>query len=359
MRSRRATAVSRSDVNPNELIATLPVILAVTEYVEASVVASCLRAIARLKVPDAIADGAPSLAELAATVGAEASGLGRVLRLLEAHEFFLLDEGHVQLTARGRLLRSDVSPSLWSMFVAPGYADADHHLEHTLRTGEAAFTKAQQVGFWDYLRANEGEARLFDENMRKQGELLNLSALVQLQIAGSTTVVDVGGGTGSLLCAVLAAHPQVRGVLVDRPDVIERARAVVRGAGLTDRCSLVAGELKGPIPAGDCYLLARILHDWSDDECKLILSAIRRAAAPSAVLNILEMVVPPGRGRDVSKYSDITMLGLFEGGRERSQEEFAELLRGTGWVLEKMVPPPIDVIPTKVLVARAVPLSEG
>ncbi|MBC7977523.1 MAG: hypothetical protein H7138_21315 [Myxococcales bacterium] len=276
-------------------------------------------------------------------------------------------EGGVQLTERGQLLRTDVPVSVGTMFAAPGFGDAYNHLEYALRRRKAtaaddeggecaqrvvetAFEQARGIEFWKFLEANEHEARLFDENMRRQGQLLNLTSLPMLRLEGAKTVADVGGGTGSLLAAVLGQKPGVRGVLFERKDVVERAQEILRDAGLGERCSFVVGDfLNDPVPAADAYLLARVLHDWDDATATKILQAIRAAAGPSAVLNVLEMVVPQGGGRHPAKYSDITMLALFKDGRERTEEELARLLADAGWRLDEVRG---GMTPTSVLVAR-------
>ena len=190
--------------------------------------------------------------------------------------------------------------------------------------------------FWDWLAARPEEQAAFDDSMRNEGTVLNLVAVPLIDLTGVQVIADVGGGTGDLLDALLRANPHVRGILVDRPGVLERA--VVDPA----RCDLHAADLFGAMPEADAYLMARILHDWSDDDAAQILRNIRAAAAPGACLFDLDHVVPEGPERHPSKTGDLGMMLLFGGGRERTRAELDELLASTGWRLDDVTELPMS-----------------
>jgi SAM-dependent methyltransferase len=158
------------------------------------------------------------------------------------------------------------------------------------------------------------------------------------------TVVDVGGGQGRLLAGLLEATPGLSGVLLDRPEVVAGAEAVLRAAGVADRCAVVGGDFFASVPpGGDAYVLAQIVHDWPDAEALAILSACHRAMAPGARLWVIEQVLPPEDDPDPSERAgltlmDLNMLVLFGGGQQRTGEEYRQLLGAAGFDEVAVVP---------------------
>jgi hypothetical protein len=145
------------------------------------------------------------------------------------------------------------------------------------------------------------------------------------------TVVDVGGGNGTLLAAILARHPATRGVLFDQPHVVAGAPPVLVAAGVADRCEVVGGSFFEAVPAGgDAYVLKSILHDWEDADCVRILERCRRAMADGAALLVVERELGPPNAQPDNKFSDLNML-VGPGGRERTPEEYAALFAGAGF----------------------------
>jgi hypothetical protein len=164
---------------------------------------------------------------------------------------------------------------------------------------------------------------------------------------GIRTLVDVGGGEGRLLLAVLAAHPAMRGVICDRADAAQAADAAIAAVGAVERCRFVAGDFFAAVPAGDACLLKNVLHDWDDAHCLAILAACRRAlVAPGGTdlgsverrLLIVEAVIPPGDQPGLGRLLDLEMLVLTDGGRERTSEEFTRLLARAGFTLLRIIP---------------------
>ena len=156
--------------------------------------------------------------------------------------------------------------------------------------------------------------------------------------AGIRTLVDIGGGNGSLLCATLQRHPKLHAILFDRPDVIDRAKANLTTAGVADRCQTVGGNFFEAVPAGgDAYLLRHIIHDWYDPESRTILSNIRKVIPPTGKLLLVESVIPPGNEPFFGKFLDLTML-VIPGGMERTEAEYRELLKSVGFTLQRIVP---------------------
>jgi hypothetical protein len=161
--------------------------------------------------------------------------------------------------------------------------------------------------------------------------------------SGFGTLVDVGGGNGSLITTVLQRTPRLCGLLYDLPHVIERAKSNLAAAGVADRCTTAAGSFFESIPAGgDAYLMRHIIHDWDDERCRKILGNVRKVIPPAGKLLVVEGVVPPGNGSSFTKLLDLTML-VIPGGKERTAEEYAALYSRAGFRLTRIVPTASEV----------------
>jgi hypothetical protein len=286
------------------------------------------------------------VAELAAAVGADQDALWRVLRLVADHHIVTFAGDRVGLTDRGRLLCPDHPASLSAAFAAVGTADVVHGLTETLRTGRAAAPRVLGMGYWDYLTAHPDQQALFDQAMVQRAQVLSLACVPVLDWPASGTVADIAGGIGTLLAAVLQAAPGARGILVDQPQVLERARPFLEHHGVADRCGLHPGDLFAPPPPAELYLLASVLHDWDDDHAARILTALGHSATINTRLRIFEMLLPTDAAPHRAKMSDVLMLLMFDGARERTVGQYRTLLESTGWRLERVVasPGPMSII---------------
>jgi hypothetical protein len=319
---------------------------ALAEVINLGLLWHCLCAITRLEVPERLAAGPLPLAELAAAVGADPDALWRVLRLVADHHIVTFEEGRVGLTDRGRLLWRDHPSSLSAAFATFGNSDVAHGLTDTLRTGRAAAPRVLGMPYWDYLAAHPDQQALFEQAMEQRAGALSLACVPLLDWPTTGTIADIAGGTGTLLAAVLETASGVRGILVDQPQVLERARPVLERHGVADRCLLHPGDLFAPPPPADLYLLASVLHDWGDDQAARILAALGHSATTDTHLRIFEMLLPTDATPHRAKMSDVLMLLMFDGARERTVGHYRDLLEGTGWQLEQVVasPGPMSVI---------------
>jgi hypothetical protein len=145
---------------------------------------------------------------------------------------------------------------------------------------------------------------------------------------------------------VLQATPAAHGILVDQPQVLERARPFLERQGVADRCVLHPGDLFDPPPPADLYLLASVLHDWDDTHAARILAALGHSASSDTRLRIFEMLVPTDATPHRAKLSDVLMLLMFDGARERTVGQYRDLLEATGWQLDQVVasPGPMSII---------------
>ncbi|MFI6226537.1 methyltransferase [Micromonospora echinospora] len=306
-------------------------------------------AVARLEIPDRLADGPRPVSELAAEVTADPDALRRVLRLLDGYEIVThhRETDRVWLTDRGELLRRDHPMSVWATFATLGVSDVAHRLVDTIRTGRPAVPGALGTGFWEYLADRPEQQAVFSQAMAEQARLLSLPCVPLLDWPDGGTVVDVGGGSGVLLAAVLDAAPGLKGILLDQPQVLPRAVERFRERGLADRADVRPHDLFTPVPAGDVYLLSRVLHDWDDDAVVGILGALARGASPGARLRIFEDLLPEsGPLAATQAWSDVVMMVLYPGARERTLGQYRDLLARAGWAFGRTVagPPGMHVI---------------
>ena len=174
--------------------------------------------------------------------------------------------------------------------------------------------------------------------MATNSRLAAAAVLAAYDFGRFATVVDVGGGHGTLLAAILGRYPHLGGVLFDQPQVVAGAAPVLERAGVAGRCRVAGGSFFAAVPAGgDAYLLKSILHDWDDDEAAAILRACRAAIGAGGTLLVIEREVgPPNEGPD-GKFSDLNML-VELGGRERTREEYGALLAAGGFRLVGVTP---------------------
>ncbi|HEV8651338.1 MAG TPA: methyltransferase [Actinomycetes bacterium] len=313
---------------------------ALVDVINVGLLWHCVCAITRLEVPERLAAGPLPVSELAAAVGAHEEALHRVLRLLGDHQIVAVEQDRVGLTGRGRLLCRDHPLSLQAAFATVGPPDVAHALTDTLRTGQPAAPTVLGAPYWEYLAAHPEQQALFDEGMQQRAPLLSLACVPVLDWPSTGTVADIAGGVGTLMAAVLQAAPGAQGIVVDQPHVLERARLFLERQGVGDRCVLHPGDLFAPPPPADLYLLASVLHDWDDDSAAQILAALGRGATRSTRLRVFEMLLPDDATPHRAKMSDVLMLLLFDGGRERTAGEFRRLLERTGWRFERVVPSP-------------------
>jgi hypothetical protein len=299
--------------------------------------AQAIHVAAELGVADCLGDGARTSEEVAGELGAEPAALYRLMHALAAlgvlHEG---DGGAFSLTALGALLRADAEPSLRPFArqaCRPEQWAAWGQLAHAVRTGENAFRTVHGTSAWAYRERHPDAHAAFTAMVDADAFGFDQAIATSCDFSRDTQIVDVGGGRGSLLAAILAAHPGLRGVLLDRPHAVEAAATLLAARGMTDRCAVVPGDFFSAVPeGGDTYVLKFVLHDWTDEDCIRILVTCRRAMRPGARLIVAER--GPGAPNDdvTAALSDLHML-VIQGGRERTTEEMATLLSRAGFAV--------------------------
>jgi len=277
-----------------------------------------LAIVADLGVADALSGGARPVEELAKELDADPDTLRRLLRALASEGVFAEQEpGVFRNTAASGLLNdgwgafAHLFGGMW--FRAAGALEP---------SGKPSFPGVFGTDFWSWLAEHAGERAMFDRAM-EQGNEARVERLADLDWRGDETVVDVGGGNGSLLAGLLDRHRGLRGIVFDLPETTRDE------ASFGNRCTFVAGNFFERVPEGDVYVLATILHDWDDESAARILGTIRGCAPSGARVRILDAVVPDGNGEHGAKWLDLLMLALFAG-RERDEAEWTVLLDACG-----------------------------
>jgi hypothetical protein len=297
-------------------------------------VAQAIHAAVELGVPDLLADGERTSDDLAEASGADPATLYRLLRALASLGVLHEAEGrHFSLTPLGQPLRSDVPGSVrgWARLVGREYVWRSWgNLANAVRNGENSFRALYGADVFEWRAEHPEESAIFDEAMRSLTAPQAEAVLAAYDFSRFGIIVDVGGGNGTLLASLLAAHPAVRGILFDQAHVVTGGESVLQAAGVADRCEIVAGSFFEDVPeGGDAYVLKSIIHDWEDEEAIAILRACRAAMGPEAVVLLIERHLGGPNENPAAKLSDLNML-VMPGGRERSDEEYAALFEQAG-----------------------------
>ena len=319
-----------------------PAPMAMLELILAAWTSQAIQAAAQLGIADALASGPLSSEELAHRVGADPEALRRLLRALTGRGIFRQDRhGRYALNPLAETLRSDVPES---MAAAAKYYGSPQHREHwsllvdSIRTGEASIPRLRGKEFFDYLEDEPELAQLFNETMTSISGLSEEFVIAAYPFRSNSTIVDVGGGHGRLLVSVLAATPGARGVLYDLPQVVANAPALLEKARVADRVRIEGGSFFEKVPAGgDLYLLKHIIHDWPDDKAVDILRIVRAAVGPASRILLVELVIPEHDRDFVGNWADLEML-LGGSARERSADEYRDLLRQSGFEVTRVIP---------------------
>jgi len=291
----------------------------------------CLRVVVTLGIADRISEGRSTLQELADASGCDGEVLGRLLTYLVSKGIFEQPQSGVfQLneSARG-LLDPATKIGLDLNGIGGRMAGAWATLPAYVRTGKPAYREAFGLPFWDDLEAHPDVAASFDALIGPTGHGdFNGHFDIAGEWASVRTIVDVGGGTGAMLAAMLKLHPQVRGTLVDLPHAVERAAAILRAASVVERVTLVGQSFFEPLPPGaDLYLLRGILNNWDDEDAILILKRCTEAARPDGRVVILKSVKPENEAIGLS------IEAVLLAGKHRSVSEFRVLAERSGLAL--------------------------
>ena len=303
---------------------------------------------AKLGVADLLQAQPRSCNSLAECTRTHPHALYRVLRALASVGIFHEDENRCfRLTPMAEHLRTDEPGSLRAFAIMLGEREhwrAWEGLMHSVQTGNCAFEQVFGMPHFEYFERHPESGRVFDAAMTSRSGSENQAIIAAYDFANARTVVEVGGGQGSLLEAILRINREARGVLFDLAQVIASARNRMEEAEQSTRCEFVAGDFFTAVPSGgDLYVLKKVIHDWDDERATVILSNCRRAMTAAGRLLLIEPVVPEGNDPSFSKLLDLLMLVWTSGGLERTRAEHEALLSAAGFKLRRVIPTHVAV----------------
>jgi hypothetical protein len=300
---------------------------------------------AKLKLADLVKDRPKTADELAKLTSTHPQSLFRLLRALASVEIFTEDEhGRFGMTPMAKcLLDAPGSQQALALICGGEFFRAWGDLLYSLQTGKPAFNNVYGQGIFDYLAEHPEQAMDFDAAMTSVHGHETQATIDAYDYSGIHTLVDIGGGNGTTLMAVLKSHPAMKGIVYDLPGVVERTKKHLADAGLASRCQAVAGSFFESVPSGgDAYQMRHIIHDWTDELCHTILSHVRKVIPKTGRVIVIETVIKPRNEPQPAKWLDLNMLVL-PGGRERTEAEYAELYAKAGFRLERVVPTTAEV----------------
>lgn len=320
----------------------LPPQVALLQLITAGFAAQAAHIAVRLGLADQIAAGVRDTAALAAACDADRPTFARFLAVLASIGLLRREaDGRWALTALGEYLRGDI-PGSWRDFARWFGCDAHYAafgaLEHSIRTGQSGFTKTFGESGWSYMARDRETGLCFDHAMSSVSATAHPLIVASYDFFGVDTLVDIGGGQGELLSGILVRYPTMRGIVFDLPHVVEAARPRIAARGLGDRLTAVGGDFFAGAPAADAYIMTNVLHDWNDADSIAILKNCRKAMRPDGRVLIGDFVLRPVNEPDIGRLFDLEMLVLTEGGRERTEAEFAALLAAADLRLARVLP---------------------
>ncbi len=308
---------------------------------------------AELGIADLLIEGPRTAGELAEDTNTHSGALYRVLRALASAGVFTEDEEcRFSLTPLAENLRSDVPNSLRSFGIMAGaeFYQSWGNLLYSVRTGRQGFDKTFGKPFFQYMTEHPDRHAVYDAAMMVHGIAETEPMLDAYDFSAFETVIDVGGGNGLMLAAILNRHPSIKGILFDLPTVVDRAKATISDLDLSDRCQIVGGDFFTSVPSADVYVLRHIIHDWDDEDAVSILRNCRNAMNPEGRVLLVETVIPPMDEPCFGKWLDLMM--LIVGGRERTEEQYRQLLPQAGLELNRIISTAHEIS-----IVEAVPLA--
>jgi hypothetical protein len=302
-----------------------------------------VRAVSQLRIADLVATGPRSSDDLAASTGVQVEPLRRILRcLVTVGVFTETEDGRFGATPISECFRDQPGTIRSTALMLPTESyTAFGDLMYTLQTGEAAFEHTFRMSRWEHLAQDPERAALFNAAMQSRTEQVRDAVAAAYDFSGLRSIVDVGGGRGTLMVGLLKAHPNLRGTVFDVEAGLAETEAYLKEQGVHDRCDVVSGSFFDSLPAShDAYVLKNIVHDWNDEKATAILASCRKAMGAHARLILVEHVMPAHAEASADSrrifMDDIQMLVMLAG-KERTEAEYASLMRAAGVRLTRVL----------------------
>lgn len=300
--------------------------------------------VAKLGIADLLKDGPKSTADLAGATHTQEDRLYRVLRALASVGVFTeVGDRSFALTPAAETLRSDVPGSIRAMAIwigDPMHLRVYAEMMHSVQTGSLTFDRVYGKPVFEYFPGDPGQSEVFNNAMTCFSSMVIPTVLEAYDFSGINTLMDVAGGHGAMLRAILQQYPSMRGIVTDLDHVVQGAKQVPENQAVAHRCEFLCADFFSEVPShADAIIMKHIIHDWDDDKAIMILQNCRKALAgkKNARVLLVESVIPTGNAPNLGKFIDLEMM-TFPGGRERTEEEFRKLLAAAGLRLNRIVP---------------------
>lgn len=323
---------------------------ALLDLIQGSVVTQAIYAAARLSIADILSEGPLTAAEIAKRAGANEEAVYRLLRLLSGYSVFAEGEdGRFGLTPMASALRDEAPDSMRGIALLMGHPllwEDWGYLLSSVRTGQPSMPTLRGMGAFEFLMSNPEYGAAFMQGMASLSAPETDPVVAAYDFSPFRTIVDVGGGRGALLAGILDRASGSTGILFDQPHATADAADVLKAAGVADRCTIENGSYFETVPAGgDAYLLKHTLHDFSEQQIRAVLKNVRNAISTGGALFVIEYVLPGGNTRHIGNIIDMWLM-LLLGAKERTSQQYAELLASEGFRLASIIPTasPVSII---------------
>ncbi len=313
----------------------------ILKIIEGYWLSCCAYVAARLNIADILATGPKTVEEIAALTGSNSAALYRLMRLLSGegifeetapHSFALNSAATALVTAE----RGSIKPFL--LAILGEHAHAWGNLYYSVQTGKTAFDHYYGMDIWEYYEKHPDEGRNFMDAMTGMAQYADAAVTGGYDFSQFKSIVDIGGGNGALLFAIVRATPGLTGTVYDVPYVIQRTAAIIDVNGLKARCEAVAGNFFESVPEGaDAYIMKFIIHDWHDEDAIRLLQSCRRAMKKGSKILVVDAVITGLNAPHPGKMMDVNML-VATGGKERTADEFRQLFEKAGLQFNRAIP---------------------
>ena len=311
----------------------------VMKFILAKWISKPIYVAAKLNIADELSDGPKTIEKLAQKTDTHAPSLYRIMRALSCLGIFCeLDDGRFELTPMAECLTSDALRPVALLMHSDWHDKAWGHLFESVKTGETAFDKVHGMPAFNWFEENPEAAQIFNEANAIKAVTSHRAIIDVYDFSVINSLTDIGGGNGALVAEILKANLSLCGIVADLPAVVTTAEDLIRNYGLESRCQVVECDFFKKIPTGsDAYMMSHVLHDWNDEECRIILKNLYMATSPGTKLLVVEALIPKGNEFSIAKLLDVEVF-VMGGGRERTKDEFLKLFQSTGFELLRVIP---------------------
>ncbi len=318
-----------------------PANVAIIEMVQGFYVTKAIGVAADLNLAEYLIHGPKPIAELAQLSNSHEESLYRLMRMLASQEVFIEKENKIFVNNRLSKTLLDRTDSMrhmvihqvnginWKMF---------EELDHVVKTGENAAQKVLGMDVFEYLEKNPEKNSIYNDAMTNSSLMLSYAILSEYNFCKANTIIDIGGGQGMLLAMILYKYHSIKGKVFDLPHVVEGAIKIAKEYNVEDRLETIAGNFFETIPeGGDMYFLKSIIHNLSDEQCIDLLKRIGQVLPSNGKILVFEPIIKNNNRYSFAKLYDIQMLVGRSGGKERTKEEFIDIVKKADLKLHKII----------------------